>query len=177
MLTQGACTLPLPPPTSSSYFLAHFLGSYLWHFIPPSVSHLIPASYTHSLLWLNCLPSPSRCDKTLLPNDLSRPASVSWLGFTFIIQAFQSKDDNCHRGNLFLSLSHWLRSCIRAIFFLYTNTINACQYTMWVPARRGVGHLCQLAAVVATPLGKNTDSIRGVKMSDISNTQLEAGTL
>lgn len=41
---------------------------------------------------------------------------------------------------------------------------------MWVPARRGVGHLCQLA-------WKNTDSIRGAKMFDILNTQLETGTL
>lgn len=46
LLTQGA-----PPPTSSSYFLAHFLCSDPSHVIPPSVSHLIPASYTHSLLW------------------------------------------------------------------------------------------------------------------------------
>lgn len=77
---------------------------------------------------------------------------------------------------MLLFLSHWLRRWYTGYLFFHTNTINACQYTAWVPARRGVGHLCQRAAAVA-PLGKNADSIRGVKMFDILNTQLESGTL
>lgn len=49
---------------------------------------------------------------------------------------------------------------------------------MWVPARRGVGHLCQLVVAAAAPLEKTQiPPIRGAKVFDVLNTQLESGAL